>query len=98
MTTTKRGVIAYWTTVSVVPLPPGWSNVYLAQNGEEIRNPCPALLVQENRANDMPVGESWQYELEDPPYIVRVVYGDTDGRTIEPAVDSVGYRYTVQEL
>lgn len=47
--------MAYWRTISVSPLPPGWVTVWENEDGTFWTEPCPALLLQElDNQNDPP--------------------------------------------
>lgn len=103
----KRGPgyrrIENWTTVAVTALPPGWRNVYVLDDGTVTSYACPAMLLQENRADS----ESWEIqtptgpsracrkiELE-PPYDTRVVYAEDEDGWIDAANNTGNYAGTV---
>lgn len=85
MTTGKpERTIEYWETVAVTALPPGWRNVYAQDDGSEEYTPCPAILLQEHRYDEIWSGEE-QAGLRVrrknivPPYETRAVYADDQG-------------------
>lgn len=90
-----------WTTVAVIPCPPGWRIVYDTRNIHGIRDdhdaadytirPCPAILLQELRTTSAyTVAESEVETIKhEPPYETRAVLADHEGGVLHP-VDEVG--------
>lgn len=89
----KYVYVEHWTTVAVTALPPGWFNVYRDDDDSEMVEPCPALLLQENREVSH-AGEVRNVEKQEPPYDTRVAFGDASGGTVEPACEVSNYLRT----
>jgi hypothetical protein len=82
----------HWITVGVTLLPPGWQNLHRDSAGAvDARDPSPALLLQEHRANGVD-----RLPCE-PPYGTRVVFAtySVDMAWLEPASDSISYVGTI---
>lgn len=80
----------HWFTTAVAALPTGWVNVY---NGAG-EDPCSVVLLQELRYTIYHDKETkvTRKEMEQPPYIIRVVYASCDEfGQLEPAIDTGNY-------
>ena len=97
---TKHIFITHWETVAVTALPVGWRNTY-AVDGLTETEPCPAMLLQEDRGTtevwDEPDGDRFRhrdrYTPADEPYETRVVFASysSDEAYLEPADDACNY-------
>jgi hypothetical protein len=86
-----------WTTVAVMPCPPGWRIVYdICDIGDDddaadytIR-PCPAILLQELRTTSAYIVAESEVETikHEPPYETRAVFADHEDGVLRP-VDEV---------
>lgn len=88
--------ITCWETIAITPLPPGWRNVFVDDDGTPAAHPCPAVLLQENRgaviAWDEPAaGRRQTFEAAEPPYETRAVFADWDCGCLCPAVESTNF-------
>ncbi|WP_139813329.1 hypothetical protein [Prescottella equi] len=93
-------IVEHYVTVSVIPLPLGWVNVWTLKDGSELAEPCPALLHQEHRETDhvwdithpdgRPGIRSETYP-EEPPYDTRTVFAVIEGDTLMPPDNYSGY-------
>lgn len=95
----------WWTTIAVVPLPPGWVNQFecVDEDDDEIEyvySDSPAILLQENRSST----ECWEVVIDgevrlrsrdidhDPPFPTRATFGEVvEALGIHPAVETGGY-------
>jgi hypothetical protein len=85
-----------WTTVAVIPCPPGWRIVY---DIREIRDdddaadytirPCPAILLQELRTTSAYIVAESEVETikHEPPYETRAVFADHEDGVLHPVND-----------
>jgi hypothetical protein len=86
-----------WTTVAVIPCPPGWRIVYDIRDTRDdddaadytIR-PCPAILLQELRTTSAYIVAESEVETikHEPPYETRAVFADQEDGVLHP-VDEV---------
>ena len=65
---------ARWETIAVTALPSGWRIVFFDDHGKPDPYPCPAVLLQENRAAG-------------PPHATRAVFADWDHGCLRPAAE-----------
>ena len=89
-----------WTTVAVIPCPPGWCIVYDIRDIRDIRDdddaadytirPCPAILLQELRTTSAYIVAESEVETikHEPPYETRAVFADHEDGVLHP-VDEV---------
>lgn len=93
--------ITSWETVAITPLPPGWRNVYrIAGDDSPHENPCPAILLQEDRGTteawdepqgDGPMRRRSRFKAAEPPYETRAIFADWDHSCLCPADEASNY-------
>ncbi|MER5649053.1 hypothetical protein [Streptosporangium sp. NPDC002524] len=94
--------VPHWETLAVTALPTGWRNLYIDEGITS--SPCPAILVQERRADT----HCWDIDLPDgsrdvklkvvpckQPYETRTVFADFDMANLEAADDVGNYLRTI---
>src|SRR5215213_4116383 len=89
-----------WTTVAVIPCPPGWRIVYDIHDshddddtaGNRIR-PCPAILLQELRTTSVYIVDQSEVETikHEPPYDTRAVFADHEDGVLHPVDESSNF-------
>jgi hypothetical protein len=86
-----------WTTVAVIPCPPGWRIVYDIRDlrddddaADYTIRPCPAILLQELRTTSAYIVAESEVETikHEPPYETRAVFADHEDGVLHP-VDEV---------
>jgi hypothetical protein len=92
-----------WTTVAVIPCPPGWRIVYDIRDFHDFHDfhddddaadytirPCPAILLQELRTTSAYIVAESEVETikHEPPYETRAVFADHEDGVLRP-VDEV---------
>jgi hypothetical protein len=86
-----------WTTVAVIPCPPGWRIVYDIRDirddddaADYTIRPCPAILLQELRTTSAYIVAEGEVETikHEPPYETRAVFADHEDGVLRP-VDEV---------
>jgi hypothetical protein len=86
-----------WTTVAVIPCPPGWRIVYDIRDlrddddaADYTIRPCPAILLQELRTTSAYIVAESEVETikHEPPYETRAVFADHEDGVLRP-VDEV---------
>lgn len=98
-------VIENWATATITALPTGWQNVYRLNDGSVFAWPCPGILIQEHRSDELVwdivradghPGMRTRIETCATPYDTRVVFaaGDEFGY-LEPAMETGNYVATV---
>jgi hypothetical protein len=94
-----------WEIIGVTPLPPGWINTYRGDDGTQISEPAPALLLEEATTDT----RSWDEQHDGkavPMYrtgpcerATRVVFASSDCGELVAANDSDNYEFsTTQEF
>lgn len=99
----NRICIVEWETIAVTALPPGWHNVYRLDDKTVQVSPCPAILLQEARAETMAWDEykdgrperCTRTEPAEPPFETRAVFADCDGADLCPASEARNYERTL---
>jgi hypothetical protein len=99
----NRRHVTIWETVAVTALPPGWRNVYREKDDGLIEDLCPAILVQEARAesvswDEYPAGKPARRSRRtvlDPPYETRAVFADIEMGHLCVAVSAINYAGTI---
>jgi hypothetical protein len=97
-------IVKQWTTIAVTALPIGWCNFFSdASDGKELSEPCPAILLQEERSyvhrwnevrGDGTVVSRESEHLHDPPFATRVVYASDENGSLESVFDFNNYLRT----
>jgi hypothetical protein len=97
-------IVKQWTTIAVTALPIGWCNFFSdASDGKELSEPCPAILLQEERSyvhqwvearGDGTVVSRESEQLHDPPFATRVVYASNEKGSLESVFDFRNYLRT----
>jgi hypothetical protein len=97
-------IVKQWTTIAVTALPVGWHNFFSdASDGKEISEPCPAILLQEERSyvhywdearGDGTVVPRESEQLLDPPFATRVTYASNEKGALESVFDFNNYLRT----
>ena len=97
-------IVKQWTTIAVTALPIGWCNFFSdASDGKELSEPCPAILLQEERSyvhswnearGDGTVVSRESEQLHHPPFATRVVYASSENGSLEPVFDFGNYLRT----
>jgi hypothetical protein len=85
-----------WYTIAVTALPLGWFNVYDI-DGEEHKERCPALLLQEHRKTvkyDRDKMKTEDVKHHTAPLDTRVAFAEHENGTLTPAAETHNYLRT----
>lgn len=88
-----------WVTTGIAGLAAGWRNIYREDDGTLMEEPCPALLLQENRGTwctpPPPAEQTSHFAPAAPPYDTRVVPADLADGWCDAACSNSNYLGTI---